>query len=175
MKRKHIDFIIYEDVDERLVFRFYPRKSKCHSFNDEPPHCWKEVYKVYYAYSVFKIYKYDNIVKFLFGCDCDECSVIDEIAAIIPLICEGKTKIAHPVLTTERYVEIELLDREVFPIGDGVSWIIRNVKQSGNYEIIMWKYNDVGYRFYLDKTKLKDFGLYLQKCCEYMLKHGEPI
>lgn len=91
------------------------------------------------------------------------------------MICDGSAKVTCPVLPTERDADIELLDREVFPIGDGVSWIIRNVKQSGNYEIIMWKHDGIGYRFYLDKSKLKYFGLYLQKCCEYMLKHGDPI
>ena len=36
-KKRKIDYIIEQSDDERLIFRFYPRKSSCHSFGDEPP------------------------------------------------------------------------------------------------------------------------------------------
>jgi len=42
MKRK-LDYIIESDDDCRLVFRFYPRSSSCHSFNEEPPKSWGDI------------------------------------------------------------------------------------------------------------------------------------
>ena len=51
-KVEHIDFIIKEDEYEKIIFRFLPRESHCHSFSDEPPTCWRNVYKVYYAYEI---------------------------------------------------------------------------------------------------------------------------
>ena len=58
-KRRKIDFFIHDNIHEKLIFRFYPRQSHCHSFGDEPPKSWNEVYKVYYAYSIIQQYK-DN-------------------------------------------------------------------------------------------------------------------
>lgn len=172
-KKRKIDFILYEDNDEILVFRFYPRQSNCHSFNDVPPTCWGEVYKVYYAYSVFRRFKDDNYTEVLFECLCDECSVIDEVAYRIQFIVEGHKSITR-IFDGKEYV-IELLDKEILPEGDGVSWTIKECRGSGLYGIVLWKYNEIGYRFYLAKDKLKEFGLYLQQCCDYMLAHGEPI
>ena len=36
-KKRKIDYTLTECEDERLVFRFYPRQSSCHSFGDKPP------------------------------------------------------------------------------------------------------------------------------------------
>lgn len=172
-KKRKIDFVLYEDKDEILVFRFYPRQSNCHSFNDIPPTKWEEVYKVYYAYSIFRRWKDDNYVVALFDCGCDECSIIGEIANRIKLIIEGKKSVT--VNHTGKEYTIELLNNEVQPFGDGVSWTINECRKSDSYEIVLWKYDEIGYRFYLEKNQLKDFGLYLQECCDYMLAHGDPI
>lgn len=86
---------------------------------------------------------------------------------------EGKKKVIRTYAGKE-YV-IELLNKEVYSCGDGVSWIINECRDSDFYEIVLWKYDEIGYRFYLEKNKLRDFGLYLQECCEYMLAHGDPI
>ena len=172
-KKEKIDFVLYEDYDEILVFRFYPRQSNCHSFNEVPPTCWGEVYKVYYAYSVFRRFKDDNYTEVLFECLCDECSIIDEVAYRIQFIVEGHKSITR-IFDGKEYV-IELLDKEILPEGDGVSWTIKECRDPGLYGIILWKYNEIGYRFSLDKDKLKEFGLYLQQCCDYMLAHGDPI
>lgn len=49
MKRK-IDFILRNDEGfYKDIFRFYPRSTFVHSFNDNPPKNWDEVYKVYYS------------------------------------------------------------------------------------------------------------------------------
>ena len=51
-KKRKIDFVLEESDTAKLIFRFYPRRSSCHSFGDEPPKDWSDVYKVYYSYSV---------------------------------------------------------------------------------------------------------------------------
>ena len=51
MKRK-IDFVFEDEGRWRKVFRFYPRRSHVHGFDDKYPKNWKEVYKVYYAWSL---------------------------------------------------------------------------------------------------------------------------
>lgn len=172
-----IDFVLHENKDEALIFRFLPQKSNCHSFNDSPPTKWEEVYKVYYAYEIIQIWKDDEFTEKEFYCNCDECSIIDEVSARIKYIIEGKKTV-----TVDRdgkeYV-IELLNNEMMPFGDGVSWTINEVVNVWNkevkYEIVLWKYGHYGYRFYVEKDKLKEFGEYLKECCEYMLAHGDPI
>jgi hypothetical protein len=62
-KKRKIDFIIKEDKFDKIVFRFYPRLSSCHSFGDEPPKSWNNVYKVYYYYKILNIYKEDIKLK----------------------------------------------------------------------------------------------------------------
>ena len=79
-KKRKIDFVLEESDTAKLIFRFYPRRSSCHSFGDEPPKDWNDVYKVYYSYSIIQVYKEDNWHKTLCNCHCDECSIIDEIA-----------------------------------------------------------------------------------------------
>lgn len=171
-KKRKIDFILNETDDEIIVFRFYPRQSKCHSFNDIPPKSWSEVYKVYFSYRIFKRYKDDNYTKTLLDVPCDECSEIKEMSSRIGYIVQGKKSLS--VWCGEEEYIIKLLNNEVFPIGYGVSWII-NELSSEEYSVTMWKYNNTGYRFVLDKDKLKKFGEYLNECSEYMLAHGDPI
>lgn len=170
-KKKHIDFILDENHYSTTIFRFYPRLSSCHSFGEEPPTKWDEVYKVYYTYSVFVRSKEDSSHKVLFKCVGDEDSSIDEVAARAKLIADGQTSVVN---RQGRFVE--LLDNEVYAFGYGVCWTIKDFGNLGyKYEINMWNWDDTGYRFTLEKDKLKAFGEYLQECCEYMLAHGNPI
>lgn len=171
-KKSKIDFIIHENGYEKITFRFLPQQSSCHSFGDNPPTKWEEVYKVYYAYKIFVSWKDDNYRKELFSCSCDECSIIDEVAGRIKHIVEGKKSITVNCYGKD-YV-IKLLNNEILPCGDGVSWTINKLR-GNTYEIVLWGYNEVGYRFHLNKDRLKEFGEYLNECCEYMLAHGDPI
>lgn len=171
-KKRKIDFVLYEDDYETVIFRFYPRQSHCHGFHDFPPTHRGEIYKVYYSYSVFSRWTDDSSVETLFSCSCDECSVIDEVAARIKLIVDGNKSVTN-VFDDEEYT-IELLNNEMRPFGCGVSWTI-DERNEDLYRIMIWNYDNTGYRFYLHKDKLKEFGEYLNECCEYMLAHGEPI
>ncbi len=173
-KVRNIDFVIMENDYRKIIFRFYPRSSSCHSFGDEPPKSWKEVYKVYYHYKVISIWKEYDEHTVLFDSNVDECSVIDEIANRIKLIVSGTT-IYKGVTKDGDSFSIKLLDNEVYPFGDGVSWIISKRSRQKKYDITMFDSNNIGYRFVLTQDKLKDFGEYLNECCEYMLAHGDPI
>lgn len=172
-KRRKIDFVISDNNYSKIIFRFYPRRSHCHSFNDKPPKEWIDVYKVYYAYSIIEQYKNDGKINILFNCDCDECSVIDAVAFGIKVLDAGKTYYENTLLDG-RTVRVPILDNEIFTFGDGVTWILRK-RQNDFYEIDLFDFNDVGYRFFLSKDQLIKFGEFLNYCFEYMIVHGEPI
>ena len=176
-KVEKIDFILHEDNYKNLIFRFLPQQSSCHSFNETIPTKWEEVYKVYYAYEIFREWKDDSSTGEEFCCHCDECSIVDEVSSRIKYIVDGKKTVTVD-RDGEEYV-IELLNNEMRPFGDGVSWTINEVvnvwSKETMYEIVLWKYGRYGYRFYIGKDKLKEFGEYLEECCEYMLAHGDPI
>ena len=179
-----IDFIISETEYEKIIFRFRPNESSCHSHNDKPPTSWREVYKVYYSYQIVKI-DYEGDCSVLYDEHCDECSVIDEVAARCKLLSEGKKQvtITRKIFNDEEESRtIRLLNNEIHPIGDGTSWFIRldplrrTLSRERLYEISMFKgFDNVGYRFWLTKKQLGEFGQYLEECCEYMLAHGDPI
>lgn len=174
MKKRKIDFILYEDADDMIIFRFRPRQSSCHSFNDKPPTKWNEVYKTYFSYKIFKVWKEDGTEEKLFECGFDECSVIDEVAERIKYIVDGKKSLE--IERDGRTHTIQLIGEELYPFGEGVSWIIdEKDEDSSLYAITMWNYNNTGYRFLIKRETLKQFGEYLSKCCEYMLAHGDPI
>ena len=173
-KKKRLEFILDDNKYRKLVFRFYPRSSTCHSFNDQPPKSWEEVYKVYYHYKIVKVWKSDHEQKLMFNSGCDECSIIDEIANRIKLITEGYTVYKGKTRDGDEF-SIPLLDDECFPFGDGVSWTISKCTAPDKYSIALYDYDNIGYRFTLTKEKLAEFGQYLESCCEYMLAHGDPI
>ena len=71
-KKRKIDFILNERRGYRLIFRFYPKRSSCHSFNENPPKSWNEVYKVYYSYAILEEY--------------DDLSVNDRVSILLEMI-----------------------------------------------------------------------------------------
>ena len=169
-KKHHIDFTLYENDYSKIIFRFRPDISNCHSFGDNPPTSWKEVYKVYYYYEIFLKYN-DGTRRCLWESGCDECSIIDEVAGRIPLILDGKKKIE--VEWADAKFTIKLFD-EIIPFGDGVFWKIEKLSKD-NYMFNLWNSLEVGYRFHLHKERMQPFADYLKECCEYMLTHGDPI
>ena len=173
-KVKHLDFILEENNLWKTIFRFYPRSSRCHSFDEHPPKSWNGVYKVYYRYKIIKMWKDDNEHMILFDSGVDECSVIDEVAARIKLIVKGII-VHHGETSNHEAYSLRLLNNDIIPCGDGVTWNISKVPRTKSYRISLFDYEDVGYRFILQKDKLAEFGKYLDQCCEYMLAHGDPI
>ena len=182
-KKRKIDYIIREEDDERLIFRFYPRQSSCHSFNEVPPTKPEEIYKVYYSYAVIKQWKFNLEDQWeseiMFYEHCDECSIIDEIGQRCLLLAE-----AYETFEREDGERIPLLDKKVFPFGMGTEWTISkrtyvsnwdDEKEDVYYKFTLFDYFDKGYRFRINQENMKAFGEYLLGCCEYMLAHGDPI
>ena len=172
-KVRKLDFILNEDQHEAVIFRFRPRQSSCHSFGDNPPKSWDDVYKVYYSYSIIKKYKDDHSHRTLFNSSCDECSIIDEIAVRCLYLADGQSSIEFTYSNTDEVITVQLLNNEVHPIGYGVSWDVKF--QYNIYWITLFNWDGTGYKFHLNKEQLKAFGEYLNNCCEYMLAHGDPI
>jgi hypothetical protein len=175
--KQKLDFIIKENDFEKIIFRFYPRRSHCHSHNEHPPKTWDNVYKVYYYYSILaqrKDFEDNNklYTEVLFDSEVDECSVIDQVAYCCKIISSGKNTIERQEENGDK-TTIRFLNKEIFTLGDGVSWIIS--KYYSKYQFQLFNAVNKGYRFFLDKKKIKDLGEFLESCCEYMLAHGEPI
>ena len=178
-KKRKIDYIINQTDDERLIFRFYPRQSHCHSFGDEPPKSLSDVYKVYFSYAIIKQWKFnpDDIWKseIMFYERCDECSIIDEVGQRCLILADGTE-----VFKRDDGIEIQLLDKCILPFGMGTNWTISKIKNTyylkhTYYEFTLFDYFDRGFRFSIKEKDMKSFGEYLLGCCEYMLAHGEPI
>lgn len=180
-KKRHIDFLLEDYDDERLIFRFYPRQSHCHGFGDEPPTDVNGIYKVYYAYSIIRQYKWDFNdqweSRIVFEERCDECSIIDEVGERCKLLSEGRETFYYDDDDGE-ITTVDLCGNKMLPQGMGVDWTInkrKNWKGKVYYEFLLFDYYGVGFRFHLEQERMKDFGEYLLECCEYMLQHGEPI
>lgn len=167
MKRK-IDFIIYEDDNEKIIFRFYPRSSHVHSFNDIPPTNWGEVYKVYFSYAIIRQTRWDVKDKWeseiMYNEGFDECSCIDQVSETLKDIIAGK-------YDDDKY--------EFRPCGDGTSYEIRKYQDWNNvahWEFLMFQsYTNKGYRFNLNKAGIQKFADTIDYYLEYMLKHGDGI
>lgn len=174
-KKRKLDFIIEDRDDYRLIFRFYPKSSTCHSFNENPPKSWNEVYKVYYFYSVLIQWKNENgkveQTHTLFDSECDECSIIDEVGYRCQLIADGITE--SKVCDGDE--TFSLINNDIFPMGMGVSWVIRIRPERDLFQLEMYRWDNIGYRFIVNREKLKEFGQFLIDCCEYMLVHGQSI
>ena len=182
-KKRKIDYIIEQSDDERLIFRFYPRQSHCHSFGDEPPKNREDIYKVYFSYAIIKQWKMNSEdvweSEIMFYEHCDECSIIDEVGQRCLILADGTE-----VFKRDDGSELQLLDGCILPFGMGTEWTIskktwtdwedENTKHTC-YKFTLFDYFDKGFRFSIDEKDMKAFGEYLLGCCEYMLAHGEPI
>lgn len=176
-KKRKLDFVLSEDTNSKLVFRFYPRSSTCHSFGNEPPKDWDDVYKVYYYYKILKFYKNDGgnfeTCEVLFDSHCDECSLIDEVATRLDYLSKGQYEVE--VTHRDKSYTIKLLDTDIYTIAYCTWWKISEGLSGETYRFELFNYSDVGFRFWLEKDRAYDFGIYLKECCEYMLAHGNPI
>lgn len=179
MKRK-LDFELKMHSGLSYIFRFYPRQSHCHSFNDKPPKTHDGIYKVYFSYAVWQ--KWGNAMRLLWESGCDECSVLDAVSYACGVI-PGDT-FSESKAVKDDYRE------EIVPMGDGIIWTIRKMNIYGfcesangeyspiyevSYEFLMSRWDGVSYRFELSPKKTMEFGKFLKHCCDYMLEHGEPI
>ncbi len=179
---KHFDFVLEEGTSKRILFRFYPKRSSCHSFDDDPPKTWQDVYKVYYTWAILEQYRYgendiwDTKAKFEVW---DECSAIDAVEKACKVLADGKTQYAVTDPHTGRECTFQCLDNTLRAFGDGADWTISKQKkywkkEGQKYLFVIWNRNR-GYRFVLPESKMREFGEFLAGCSEYMLRHGVGI
>ena len=186
-KKRKIDYIIKQSDNERLIFRFYPKQSSCHSFGDEPPKNWNEVYKIYYSYAIIKQWRFNSDYEWesevMFYESCDECSIIEEVGQRCLLLADG-----YETFEREDGDRIPLLDQRIIPFGMGTEWTISKHVCTGYgydendeditytyYTFMLFDYFGKGFKFDLNEKNIKSFGEYLLGCCDYMLAHGDPI
>lgn len=154
-----------------ICFRFHVKDSHCHSFDCQPPECWENVYKVYYAYDVVYEFEFESggeihhSVVPIFVERFDECSRIREVAHMLNEIPEGMNRIPDniPIYTTT-----------LIPSGDGTTWEI-SAYNDETIEFTLWRTDGAGCRFRIPLCEGRAFGKFLNRCCEYTLSHGEPI
>ena len=179
MKRK-LDFGLKMHSGLSYIFRFYPRQSHCHSFDDKSPKTHDDIYKVYFSYAVWQ--KWENAMKLLWESGCDECSAMEDVS----YVCD---EITNDVFSELNAVKDDYKE-DIVPMGEGIIWTIQRANRYGFcesadgdysriqnvvYEFLMSRWDGVSYRFELSPKRTKEFGEFLKHCCDYMLEHGEPI
>ena len=161
------DFIISNNGYYTKIFRFIPENTHVHSFNDNPPKDWKNVYKVYYSWQIIIKDNEDNEEEILLDFVCDECSEIPNLHGIIE----------HVIKTGETF------DYPTFgqPAAD---WTIKKVTGTDALKEKPYEYYDFcvfnncsgqGFKFILNKEETLKFCEYLDSINQYALEHGEGI
>lgn len=172
--KKKFDFVLSDDPGfNRTIFRFYPRRTHVHSFNDDPPKTWEEVYKVYYSWAIIRQYYNDNnkIVPeksmVLFEVHCDECSEIPNLSAIIKYVMRTDNIYDDPTCGQ--------------PAGD---WRVEKQKWEDYFTrkdcemycfYVFDNLSTQGCRFFLNKDGVLKFCDWLDMINQYALDHGEGI
>lgn len=158
MKNK-LDFIIDEDSQiYRTIFRIYPKSTTIHSFDENPPKTWKEVYKVYYSFAIIIQYldddnKVESSIK-LFEMRCDECSNIPNLSDIIKYAIEKNEIFDYPTCGQ--------------PAGD---WYIDPTNENYIKFMVFDNFQGNGFRFLLSKERTNEFIEWLNEANEYLFKH----
>lgn len=155
------DYILYEDKHERVMFRLYPRHTYIHSFDDNPPTKWEEVYKVYYSWAIIKTYKDDDgklepeSADRVFDMEWDECSNVVNLHAFIWWVIESQETFNYPTVGQ--------------PAAD---WIITPRDYYEEWENKYYEYynfqvfdncRNTGFRFRLDRKQTEDFANWLEE------------
>ena len=157
------DFVLFEDEDYRIVFHFFTRDSHCHSFNDDPPKSWNEVYKVYYSWSITDelLDNADEVMEsdVLFDIPWDECSRLTELPFYIRDMIQNMRENTY-----------------LAPLGQPASeWHIDRIANDTLLFTVWEDPTDVGYRFRLTDDTAEEFAQFLDEVNQYMLEHGEGI
>ena len=200
-KTPSMDFLLgREEVMDggfrQLIFRFYPEKSHCHSFGDDPPRDENDIYKLYYSFAVIKQSKWEEGSELesevMFREDYDENSVISDVA----YVCEKLSKGIYSETWVDKHnIERiwEYLDEGIKPFGSGTEWKIHMHEfteqldeegewmeeeqwyQKRRFRFELWNYVGTGFRFWMEEKDLLPFSEFLSGCHKYMIGHGEGI
>ena len=180
-KIRHLDFMIREDEDLRIKFRFYPRSSHMHSFDENPPKTFKEVYKVYYAWCIMVSHKYSweeewDPYERVFNMYCDECSALEYLRYSIQEVIAGAKDTDTVMTMGQPGSDWELSYRRGSSWPDYETGDIHHDPEKDRLHVNVWNnWTECGYRFSMSVDKAKGFVKYLDDINQYMLEHGEPI
>ena len=162
MKRK-MDFVLKNDEGfYKDIFRFYPRSTYVHSFNDNPPKNWNEVYKVYYSWVILRQYDDGCYIKTekLFNLSYDECSAVPNLSKIIKYVI--KTKEDFVVRGTGQ------------PSGNWYIYYKTYYSLDGDTDYLEFhvfnSFTNQGYKFILTIDECNKFCEYLDRINDYALK-----
>lgn len=163
MKDK-IDFILNEENGERLIFRFFPKKSNV-EFADGYDKDWSNIWDIDYVWSIIKQEKrnvrYNS--KTIYHHPYDK-SNLNYLPEAINEIVEDKKRIYLPC-------------DDVF-IG-GADWILTYNEENNNIEFKIYEHNLLGdggkkyYLFSLATNKAKEFGSYIDHTFLYLIDNSE--
>lgn len=104
MSKRKFDFILVENRFYRDILRIYPNNTYIHSFDDNLPETWDDVYKVYYSFAIIRQYFDDNnknIVDYsdvLLDMYVDECSIIPDLSQFILYVIDTGETYDYPTL-----------------------------------------------------------------------------
>jgi len=171
-KERRMDFVIghdiWDDEDNDIVFRFYPKSSHMHGFEeDKPPKSFNAVYKVYYSWAI--IHKYQSEpTRVLFRIGCDECSALTDLSESIRYVLAHNSRSCLYSPGQEGSIwEIEFQRGRRRPKWDYSPDMIQFSVFSN------WMNKD--YRFRLTDERAKKFADFLDRVNQHMLENAEGI
>lgn len=184
MKKKHIDFIIPGRSRKRMI-RFYPRESRMHSFGDEPPKDYRDVYKVYYSWAILEsrleAVKENGEEKWsmfrqVFSMPFDECSCIESgLETALKLVMDHRRKEVRELScgwpgSVWRIVRMDGTEFDLEEFGG------EKLRDNDTFFFEVFDNDsDKGYRFSLNRQQAEDFRKYIKEVNAHMLENGEPI
>ena len=158
MKQK-IDFILNENSEERMIFRFFPDIS-CNYCFDKYPNSLEDIDIAYYTWAIIYQCKINNdwITKNEKKCELEE----DSQLYLVSKACVN--------IFNEDWFNQNV--KYFCPAGCGVSWYFYKLNAT-DYFMFYLIGNNIETRFILHKEKMIAFGEYLLNCCKYMLDYKE--
>lgn len=146
-------------LNDEFYITFRPDDTSIHSFNNDPPASWDNVYKVYYSYKIEEVWSFEEEYssEIVLDTGCDECSCMPYLADVLEHFDDNAK---NNVL-------------KVRPFGDGVDWEIEKFYfkyEKMNYYTFKLFNGSPGCRFTLSEVELQDFILWLKYINDYALK-----
>ena len=156
-RARNLDFVLVDGVRwvPRVIFRFYPCHSHMHSFDENLPKSYEDVYKVYYCWAVLERQvddKGDPIGNSnrIFGMDCDECSAITELGGAIKEIAMNNPEDCSEQTLMSLGQPGSIWEIKRISNGEWIDGVWVDDTKSGKIQISVWNnHSQLGYCFIL--------------------------
>lgn len=163
--KEKIDFIIKEENGERLIFRFFPKKSEV-EFAEGYNKDWSNIWNITYDWKIIKQIKRNKryISKTIYHHPYDT-SCLEDLPDAINEIIGNKENV---YLECERIAKMEETD-----------WILTYNKESSNIDFKIYEhhlFDDGGEKYFLFSLpidKAKDFASYIDTTVNYLIENSE--